>query len=364
MSLLEYKQSILSILPHKENSMDLRANLKSSGLLQVIGNTPIMKVQSLSSITGCEIFMKCENLNPGGTIKDRPALNMVLEAMVRGDLRPGMTIVEGTAGNTGIGLAMVGKALGYKVIVAMPKGMAPEKHNVLKMYGAEIVETEAVAFSDDRHFYKVGRKIGLSSPDYWWANQFDNPDNYLSHYHSTAPELYEQMDGKIDAVAVAAGSGGTAAGVSKYMKEKNPRINIAIPDPEGSGISNFFNKGVFDSDGSYTMTEGVGITRLVENFKFIHQDISFTVTDQQLTTLAMYLREKEGLVMGMSSMLNLAGALTMAFKMGPGKRICTFMCDGGERAISKMYNPTFLKEKGIDGSLLPEKEVMEIFKSF
>ena len=343
--------------------MDLRTKLKSTGLLQAIGNTPFMKVQSLSALTGCEIFMKCENLNPGGTVKDRPALNMVVEAKVRGVLRTGMTIVEGTAGNTGIGLAMVGQALGHKVIVVMPKGMAPEKHKVLKLYGAEIVETEAVPYTDERHFFKVGKKIGQSSPDYWWANQFDNPDNYLSHYQSTAPEMYEQMGGHIDAVSVAAGSGGTAAGISKFMKEKNPHIKIVIPDPLGSGISNFFNKGVFDSDGTYTMTEGVGITRMVENFRYIHQDSCFTVDDQKITTLAMYLREQEGLVMGMSSMLNLCGAFVTALKMGPGKRICTIMCDGGERAISKMYNPEFLVEKRIDGSLLPEKEILEIFRT-
>ena len=342
--------------------MNLRSKLKSTGLLQVIGNTPMMKVQSLSALTGCEIFMKCEHLNPGGTIKDRPALNMVVEAIAKGLLRPGMTIVEGTAGNTGIGLAMVGQALGHKVIVVMPKGMAIEKHKVLKLYGAEVVETEAVPYTDERHFFKVGKKIGQSSPDYWWANQFDNPDNYLSHYHSTAPELFEQMEGKIDAVSVAAGSGGTAAGVSKFMKEKNSAIKIIVPDPSGSGISNFFNKGFFESDGSYTMTEGVGITRLVENFKYIHQDSCFTINDQTLTSLAVYMREQEGLVMGMSSMLNLAGAFSTALKMGPGKRICTFMCDGGERAISKMYNPEFLLEKGIDGSLLPEKEIIEMYR--
>jgi cysteine synthase A len=341
--------------------MDLRSKLKSTGLLQVIGNTPIMKIQSLSAITGCEIFMKCENLNPGGTIKDRPALNMVIEAIAKGTLKPGMTIVEGTAGNTGIGLALVGQALGHKVIVVMPKGMAIEKHKVLKLYGAEIVETDAVAYSDERHFFKVGKKIGQSSPDYWWANQFDNPDNYLSHYHSTAPEMYEQMDGKIDVVVVAAGSGGTAAGVSKYMKEKNHNIKVIMPDPVGSGICNFFHHGQFDSDGRYTMTEGVGITRMVENFRHIKQDRCYTIDDQKLASLAMFLREKEGLVMGMSSMLNLAGAFNTALREGPGKRIITFLCDGGERAISKMYNPEFLKEKEIDGSILTEKEIVEIY---
>lgn len=344
--------------------MDLRNKLKSTGLLQVIGNTPVLKVQSLSALTGCEIFMKCENLNPGGTIKDRPALKMVVEAIVRGDLKPGMTIVEGTAGNTGIGLAMVGQALGHKVTVVMPKGMAPEKHKILKLYGAEVVETEAVPFSDDRHFFKVGRKIGTSSPDKWWANQFDNLDNYLSHYESTAPELFADLKGDIDAVSVASGSGGTAAGVSKYMKEKNKNIRIVVPDPLGSGISSYFKTGEFSTDNKYTMTEGVGITRFQELYRYIQQDESYIIDDQKLTTLAMYLREKEGLVMGMSSMLNLAGAFKTALKLGPGKRVATFMCDGGERAISKMYNPEFLKDKGIDGSVLPEKEVLEIFRNF
>jgi cysteine synthase A len=344
--------------------MDLRTKLKNTGLLQVIGNTPMLKVQSLSAITGCEIFMKCENLNPGGTIKDRPALSMVIEAIVRGVLKPGMTIVEGTAGNTGIGLALVGQALGHKVIVVMPKGMAIEKHKVLKLYGAEIVETEAVPYTDERHFFKVGKNIGQSSPDYWWANQFDNPDNYLSHYHSTAPEMFQQMDGKLDAVVVASGSGGTVAGVSKYMKEKDHNIKVIIPDPAGSGICHFFNHGSWESDGSYTMTEGVGITRMVENYRHIKQDSCYTIDDQKLTSLAMFVREKEGLVMGMSSMLNLAGAFHTALKMGRGHRIATFMCDGGERAMSKMYNPEFLKEKKIDGNLLSEKEIVHLYQSF
>lgn len=343
--------------------MDLRTKLRSTGLLQAIGHTPVIRIQSLSRIAGCDIFMKCENLNPGGTIKDRPALHMVVEAIVRGDLKPGMTIVEGTAGNTGIGLALVGQALGYKVIVVMPKGMALEKHKVLKLYGAEIVETEAVAYSDERHFFKVGKKIGTSRPDYWWANQFDNPDNYLSHYHSTAPEMWEQMGGKIDAVIVASGSGGTCAGVSKFMKEKNPDIKVIMPDPVGSGIVNYFNKGTFDSDGQYTMTEGVGITRLVTNYELIRQDRCYTIDDQKLTYLANFLKKEEGLVMGMSSMLNLAGAFNTALKYGKGQRIITFMCDGGERAMSKMYNPEFLKEKGIENTLLPEKEITEIFQA-
>jgi cysteine synthase A len=246
----------------------------------------------------------------------------------------------------------------------MPKGMAIEKHKILKLYGAEVIETDAVPFSDERHFFKVGKKMGLSSPEYWWANQFDNPDNYLSHYLYTAPEMFKDMGGKVDAVVVAAGSGGTVAGVSRYMKEQNKDIQVIVPDPMGSGISSYFKTGEFTSDHSYTMTEGVGITRFQENFRFIQQDKCFTINDQKITSLAMYVREKEGLVMGMSAMLNLAGAFNTALKYGNGKRIMTILCDGGERAMSKMYNPEFLKEKSLDGSLLSEKEVLEIFKSF
>lgn len=344
--------------------MDLRTKLKSTGLLQVIGNTPIFKVQSLSEMTGCEIFMKCENLNPGGTIKDRPALNMIVEAIVRGDLKPGMTIVEGTAGNTGIGLAMVGQALGYKVKVVMPKGMAPEKHKILKMYGAEIIETDAVPYSDERHFFHVGKKLGQSSPNYWWSNQFDNPDNWMAHYQSTAPEMYEQMDGKIDFAVVAAGSGGQLAGMSKYFKEKNSNIKIIVPDPSGSGINAYLNRGEWTTDGGSTMAEGVGITRYVGMFEHVKHDECFTVDDQKITSLAMYMREKEGLVMGMSAMMNLAGALRTALKHGPGKRIITILCDGGERALAKVYNPDFLAEKKLDASVKTDAEIKALFQSF
>lgn len=343
--------------------MDLRSKLQSQGLLQVIGNTPVLKVHSLSALAGCDIFMKCEHLNPGGTVKDRPAMRMIIEAIIRGDLKPGMKIIEGTAGNTGIGLALVGQALGYKVQVVVPKGMAVEKHKVLGLYGAEVVETDAVIYPDERHFFLVAKKIGLSDPHFWWANQFDNPDNWLSHYHTTAPEMWAQMEGKLDTVVVAAGSGGTAAGVSKFMKEKNPKIRVVLPDPVGSGIIHYYQSGEFKTDGKYTMAEGVGITRKVGNFDPIIQDDVVTINDQKITSLAMYVREKEGLVMGMSAMMNLAGAFYSALKYGRGQRIMTILCDGGERAMSKMYNPAFLIDKGLDGSLLSDRDILEMFKA-
>ncbi len=342
---------------------ELEKNLKKSGLLSLIGHTPMIRVHSLSKITGRDIFIKCENFNPGGTIKDRPALGMVIGAINEGKLKPGMTIVEGTAGNTGIGLAMVGQCLGYKVIVVLPKGQDASKLKQLSLYGAIIHETDAVVYPDERHFFLVGKKIGTSSPDYWWANQFDNPHNWGSHYETTAPEMWQQMEGKIDQLVCAAGSSGTIAGVSRFLKEKDKNIKVNLVDPHGSALCRFFKTGKWEMEGTYTMAEGVGITRPTENWAAAHVDDAFTLPDQALTTLAYYLRHEEGLVMGMSSMLNVAGALRTALKSPKGSRIATFMCDGGDRATSKMYNPDFLKEKNLDPSVVSEKELLRYFES-
>lgn len=345
--------------------MTLKLQLKKTGLLQLIGHTPLLKVESLSQLTGREIFVKCENFNPGGTIKDRPALHMVVNAIADGRLKPGMTIVEGTAGNTGIGLAMVGQALGHKVIVVLPKGQDPSKLRMLGLYGAQIVETDAVAFPDERHFFLVGKKIGTSSPDYWWANQFDNPDNWGSHYETTAPEIWQQMQGEIDHLVCAAGSSGTIAGVSRYLKQMDPKIKVTLVDPFLSSLCTNFYTGKWDVIGDYTMAEGVGITRPSENWSAAkpHVDEAFTLPDQALTSLAYYVRAKEGLVMGMSSMLNLAGTLKTALKSPKGSRLVTFMCDGGDRATSKMYSPEFLQEKKLDPTVLSDKELTDYFTS-
>lgn len=335
--------------------------LRNTGLLKLIGNTPLIKVQSLSQLTGRDIFMKCENFNPGGTVKDRPALNMVVKAIARGDLKPGMTIVEGTAGNTGIGLAMVGQALGFEVIVVLPKGQDPSKLKNLALYGAKIHETDAVMYPDEKHFFLVGKKIGTSSPNYWWANQFDNPDNWGSHYETTAPEMWEQMEGKIDSLVCAAGSSGTIAGVSKFFKEKDPTIKVHLVDPHGSGLCRYVHQKSWEPEGSYTMAEGVGITRMTDNFGQAQIDDAFTLDDQSLTTLAYWLRKKEGLVMGMSSMLNVSGALKVALKSPKGSRIVTFMCDGGDRATGKMYSSEFLKEKKLSDRVVSDEELVKLF---
>jgi cysteine synthase A len=277
-----------------------------------------------------------------------------------------MTIVEGTAGNTGIGLAMVGQALGYKTIIVLPKGQDPSKLRMLGLYGAQIVEAEVVMYPDERHFFLMGKKIGTSSPDYWWANQFDNPDNWSSHYETTAPEIWAQMNGEIDHLVCAAGSSGTIAGVSRYLKQMSKDVKVSLADSQLSSLYNNFHHNTWDVTGTYTMAEGVGITRPSENWSAAkpHLDDAFSVSDQAITSLAYFVREKEGLVMGMSSMLNLAGTLRTALKEPKGARLVTFMCDGGDRATSKMYNLDFLKEKKLDPAVLSDDELLKYFASF
>lgn len=345
--------------------MNLKLQLKKTGLLQLVGNTPLIKIESLSTLTGRDIFMKCETFNPGGTIKDRPALGMVVKAIASGVLRPGMTIVEGTAGNTGIGLAMVGQALGFKTIIVLPRGQDPSKLRMLSLYGAQIVETDAVVYPDERHFFLVGKKIGTSSSEYWWANQFDNPANWQSHYETTGPEIWAQMQGEVDHLVCAAGSTGTIAGVAKYLKQMSPTTQVTLVDPTLSSLYSNFHHNTWDVKGEYTMAEGVGITRPCDNWSAAkpHINDAFILPDQAITTLAYYVRQKEGLVSGMSSMLNLAGAFRTALKAPKGARIVTFMCDGGDRATSKLYNPDFLREKKLDPAVLGDQELVKYFQS-
>ncbi len=343
--------------------MNKKLENSAKGILSLVGNTPLLKVQTLSELSGCEIFVKCENFNPGGTVKDRPAVNMVVEAIASGALKPGMTIVEGTAGNTGIGLAMVGQVLGYKVKVVMPKGQDASKLKQLALYGADTLEVDVVPFTDDNHFFKVAKKIGESDPNYWWANQFDNLHNFDSHYKFTGPEIFSQMNGEVDYFISAAGTGGTIAGVSCFLKQMNPKTQVYLVDPHGSGLKNYFHTKEFKIEGTYSMTEGVGITRLVENFKKAKIDNAYTFEDQPLVSLAYYLKQHEGLVMGMSSMLNLACTFKAALSAPKNSRLVTFMCDGGDRAINKMYNADFLKEHKYDSKLLNAKDLVNLFSN-
>jgi len=322
--------------------------IRADHITGLIGNTPVVRVESLSRLSGCEILVKCEHMNPGGSVKDRAALQMIRDAISEGKLGEGRTIVEGTAGNTGIGLALAGRSMGFKVLVVMPSGQAAEKERQVSLYGAELRLVKPCPFSNPAHFYHTARQIAEDEPDrYWWANQFENLSNHKAHFTGTGPEIYRQTDGKLDFFVSVAGTGGTIAGVSSYLKQAIPGIQVVLVDPQGSGLCSFVKTGEFKNEGS-SITEGIGIMRLVENFRKARVDDAITLPDQDLVTIAQYLRQHDGLAVGSSSALNLAGALQTAIRHGPGKRILTIVCDSGERAYSKLYNRDFLKARDLD----------------
>lgn len=316
-------------------------------ILNAIGNTPLIEVPSLSKLSGSKILLKCENLNPGGSIKDRAAKSMVLKAIEKGKLKKGMTIIEGTAGNTGIGLAIVGKALGFDVVIVMPNNQAKEKEKLIDFFGAKLILVPPCPFADQNHFYHTARKISQEAPEkYWWADQFENLDNHLAHYETTAPEIWEQTKGKIDFLVTSSGSGGTVGGCSKYLKEKNPKLKTILVDPEGSGLAHFVNHGEFKAVGN-SITEGIGIMRAVANFKEASVDEAFNMTDQEMVNIAHYVRKHDGIILGSSAALNVAAAFQLAKKSPDGSTFVTFWCDSGERSASKLYNEEFLDSKGL-----------------
>ncbi|MCX6129709.1 MAG: cysteine synthase A [Proteobacteria bacterium] len=331
--------------------------------LELIGRTPLLKIPSLSQLSGCEIFVKCEFMNPGGSIKDRAALAMVHEAIAEGRLQKGMTIVEGTAGNTGIGLAIVAKALGFKVLVVMPKGQTPEKERLIALHGADLILVDPCPFKDPKHFYHTARSLAEANPEkYWWANQFENLANFRTHQELTGPEIWQQMNSRLDALVSAAGTGGTIAGCSVYLKQQNPQIKVILADPHGSGLHSYFKTGEFRSQGS-SITEGIGIMRLVANFNQAKIDDALQVPDDELITVARFVRDHDGIVLGSSSALNAAAALRTALQMGPGRRIVTFACDLGERSYSKLWSDEYLKLQKIDPNLLSMDHLMNRYRS-
>ena len=317
---------------------------------QSIGNTDLIKIRSLSTLTGSDILLKCEFQNPGGSIKDRAALQIVSDAIDAGQLKPGMTIVEGTAGNTGIGLALVAKALGFNLIVVMPKGQTAEKERLIELHGAELRLVDACPFANQNHFYHTARRIAEENKNYWWADQFENTSNYQAHYQHTAPEIWQQTRGNIDALVSVCGTGGTIGGNSKYLAEKNPKILNWLVDPDGSGIHNYLKTGDYIASEGGSFTEGIAIMRLVENFKAARIHHSVNLPDRDLVAFSRFVRDQDGIVLGSSSALNIAGAVFAAAKKGKGKRIVTFSCDIGERSYSKLWNAEFLKTKDIDAS--------------
>jgi cysteine synthase A len=317
-------------------------------LIELVGSTPILRLPSLSKLTGSDIFVKCEFMNPGGSIKDRAALAMVQDALAEGKLKAGMTIVEGTAGNTGIGLAIAAKAYGLKLLVVMPRGQTPEKERMIALHGATLHLVDPVPFKDPKHFYHTAGRIASEDPNtYWWANQFENLSNFETHRKHTGPEIFQQTKGRLDALVAAAGTGGTIAGCSVSLKEKLPHLQVVLADPQGSGLYSYLKTGEFKTEGS-SMTEGIGIMRLVANFKQARVDEVLKVTDRELVTISRFVRDEDGFILGSSSALNVAAAVRTALRLGSGKRIVTFACDLGERSYSKLYSDDYLKQQGLD----------------
>lgn len=318
---------------------------KANSIIDLIGNTPLIRLNAASDATGCEIYGKCEFLNPGQSVKDRAALWIIRDAEKRGVLKPGGTIVEGTAGNTGIGLAMVANALGYKCKIVIPNTQSQEKKDAIKMLGAELIEVDAAPYSNPNNYVRYSGRLAEETGAVW-ANQFDNVANRQAHIESTGPEIWEQTEGKIDGFICAVGSGGTLGGMSNYLKSKNPEVQIGIADPMGAALYEYYKNGELKSSGT-SITEGIGQGRITANLEGVIIDHAFQVTDEEWLPVVFDLVQKEGLVMGGSSGVNIVGAMKLARELGKGKTIVTILCDYGNRYASKIFNPEFLKEKGL-----------------
>jgi cysteine synthase len=319
------------------------------GLVGAIGNTPLIEIRSLSELTGCKILGKAEFLNPGGSVKDRAALFMVEQAEKDGKLKAGNseavgTIVEGTAGNTGIGLALVANAKGYRCVIVMPNNQSPEKIDLLNTLGAEVELVAPVSFSNPEHFYHTAKRRSQNIENSFWADQFENLANSEAHYQTTAPEIWRQTGGEIDGIVMSSGTGGTIGGVTAYLKEQNPQIASYLIDPQGSGLYSFITNGVFKAEGS-SITEGIGINRGTANFYKAKIDGAFQGSDLEAIEMAHYLLKHDGLFLGSSAALNVVGAVKLARKLGKGKIIATILCDGGGRYQSRMFNSQWLAEK-------------------
>jgi cysteine synthase A len=326
--------------------MDVR-----NGFIETIGNTPLVRLRRLSEATGCEILGKAEFLNPGGSVKDRAAWAIVKDAEERGLLRPGGVIVEGTAGNTGIGLALVGRALGYRTVIVIPETQSQEKKDMLRLSGAQLHEVPAVPYKDPGNYVHYSRRLAeelaASEPNgAIWANQFDNVANRQGHYETTGAEIWEQTDGKVDGFVCAVGTGGTLAGVAMALKERNRDVKIALSDPDGSALHHYYAHGELKAAGS-SITEGIGQGRITKNLEDAPIDLSYQIPDSESVPLIFEMLEKEGFCLGGSSGVNLAGAVRLARDLGPGHVIATVLCDYGTRYQSKLFNPAFLREKGL-----------------
>jgi cysteine synthase A len=322
-----------------------------NGVVEAIGNTPLIKLKRASQETGCEILGKAEFMNPGQSVKDRAALAIIRDAEKRGALRPGGVIVEGTAGNTGIGLALVGNALGYRSVIVIPETQSQEKKDMLRLAGATLVEVPAVGYVNPNNYVKVSGRLAeelakTEANGAIWANQFDNVANRQGHIETTGPEIWRQTEGKIDGFVSAVGTGGTLAGVAIALKGFNPKVRIALADPMGAALYAYYTTGELKAEGS-SITEGIGQGRITKNIEGAPIDVAFQIPDEEAIPLCFQLLEEEGLCLGGSSGINVAGAIRLAKEMGPGHTIVTILCDYGTRYQSKLFNPEFLRSKNL-----------------
>ena len=317
-----------------------------NGFIGSVGNTPLVRLEKLSAETGCEILGKAEFLNPGGSVKDRAALYIIQDAERRGTLKPGGTVVEGTAGNTGIGLAHICAARGYRCVIVIPETQSQEKMDLLRVLGAEVRPVPAVPYKDPNNYQKIAGRLAQELDNAIWATQFDNLVNRQAHYETTGPEIWRDTGGRVDAFVCSTGTGGTLAGVARYLKEQNPAVRTVLADPHGSGLYSFVKTGTIQAEGN-SITEGIGSTRVTSNLEGTPIDDAIRIDDQTCVTMVYRLLREEGLFVGGSTGINVGAAVQLAREMGPGHTIVTLLCDRGNLYFGRLFNAAWLAEKGL-----------------
>jgi len=320
------------------------------GIEKHVGKTPLIRLRRLSELTGCEILGKAEFMNPGGSVKDRAALGIIIDAEEKGLLKPGDTIIEGTAGNTGIGLTVIGHAKGYKAVIVIPETQSPEKITLLRTLGAEVITVPEKTYTDPGNYNHIARRLAGEN-GWFWANQFDNIANRRAHYNSTGPEIWEQTGGMVNAFVSAVGTGGTLAGTALFLKEKNPQVNVICADPLGAAMWSWFTHGNTDVKDGDSEAEGIGQSRVTKNLEGIAVDRSYRIPDQEALSIIYQLLREEGIFLGLSSGINIAGAVRQAKEGGRGQTIVTLLCDSGHKYQSKLFNTAWLKEHNLDVGL-------------
>ena len=320
---------------------------KYSGIENHVGHTPLFRLRRLSELTGCEILGKAEFMNPGGSVKDRAALGIIGDAEERGVIKPGETIVEGTAGNTGIGLTVIGHAKGYHTVIVIPETQSPEKITLLRTLGAEVITVPEKPYSDPGNYNRTAQRLAQEK-GWFWANQFDNVANRLAHYRGTGPEIWGQTGGRLSAFVSAVGTGGTLAGTALFLKEKDPRIAVVCADPYGAAMWSWFTNGNTDTKDGDSEAEGIGQTRVTKNIEGLSVDGAYRIPDQEAVAIIYQLLREEGLFLGLSSGINLAGAVRLAKERGPGQTIVTLLCDSGHKYQSKLFNRDWLASHQLD----------------